>query len=92
MPQRLDPYHTAARPGRRMIARIAATLAAGALGAGAALAVGACGEDREGGSVENIGGAMTGTTPGTTATEATTGPETTGESTAPETTGSTEAE
>lgn len=54
---------------------VAAALATVALGAGAALAVGACGEDREG-SVENIGGGTTGTgatTGGAVATGATTG-------------------
>ncbi len=53
--------------------RVAAGLATAALGAGAALALGACGEDREG-SVEQIG-------PGTTGTGAVTGVTTGGETT-----------
>jgi hypothetical protein len=71
--------------------RIAAGLATAALGAGAALALGACGEDREG-SVENIGpgttgtGAVTGVTTGEVTTGATTGTEAV---TAPPTTGAT---
>lgn len=59
--------------------RIAAGLATAALGAGAALALGACGEDREG-SVENIG-------PGTTGTGAVTGATTGGATTGGATTG-----
>ena len=83
----------------RIVGRTAAALVTAALGASAALAIGACGEDREG-SVENIGGGTTGTTatgattstaPTTTGGE-TTGGETTGGSTTPDTTGTTDGE
>jgi hypothetical protein len=59
--------------------RIAAGLVSAALGAGAAIALGACGEDREG-SVEQIG-------PGTTGTGAVTGVTTGGVTTGGVTTG-----
>lgn len=60
-----------------------AVLAAVALGAGAAGTLVACGEDREGGSVEQIGPGTTGSgatapTGATTAPETTTGETTTG--------------
>ena len=75
----------------RLAARVAVALTTAALGVAAALAIGACGEDREG-SVENIGGDTTGTTAtgATTSTEpTTTAGETSGGSTAPDDTGNT---
>ena len=70
---------------------IAAALGAATLGVATATTVAACGEDREGGSVENIGGATTGTTPATTG--ATTAPSTTAptDTTETEATGATTA-
>jgi hypothetical protein len=73
-------------------ARTASALAAIALGASSAVGLLACGEDREGGSVQQIGpdttGAVTGgtttggaTTDGTTTGGTTTGGDTTGKTT-----------
>lgn len=107
LPAEHPPASTAEpSPRRSRVARAAAGIAALVLGAGAALGVAACGEDREG-SVENIGGATTGTaattrtaattggtvgtTPSTTG-GVTTGTGTTGTNTSPSTTGTTGSE
>ena len=57
--------------------RAAGAVAALVIGAGAAFGVAACGEDREGGSVEAIGGDTTGTGATTGGTGTTTGTTTT---------------
>ena len=68
-----------------MFRKVLIVVVAGALGAGASVAIGACGEDREGdvqieGGTTGTGGASTGgaTTGGTTTGGATTGGATTG--------------
>jgi hypothetical protein len=78
----------------RLARAAAAFVAAGALGVSAALGLAACGEDREGGSVEEIGPGTTGTGTGGTVpvvptTGETTGATTTGEATGTTTTGET---
>lgn len=91
-----DPTSTSLSSPLRRARRTVVALVAAALGAGAAVVVGACGEDREG-SVENIGGGTTGTgatagaTTGATTAGATTGGTTTG-ATTDATTEATEAE
>jgi hypothetical protein len=63
---------------RRAVRGVAASLAALALGMGAATGLAACGEDREGGSVEQIGPDTTGATTGAVTGGTTTGGVTTG--------------
>lgn len=101
----VSPGHTRQRRPRRA-ARVSAALGAAAFGASAALGLAACGEDREGGSLEQIGPetGTTGTGTGATVpleattgetTETTTGETTTGETTTSEATttgGSTETD
>ena len=68
-----------------MLRRLTATLAALALGAGAAFGVAACGEDRGSVEVEGGGTGKTGATGGATVPDRTgaTGPTTSGGSTTP---------